>query len=367
MKIAIILGAFSIGTRPLDFNSIWTSNRGLTGTDLCFVQISKELYNLGHDVSMFTVHSDSCNIWEGIKLYDFNDRFNIVDDTFDFIVSINEPNILFNMNRKPKRIVWQMLNDFSFIQPGFDEQVDKYLGVCEEHTSHMMKQTPIPSKWSTLHLGCNPDWYSDKRVEGRVIWCSSADRGLHWLLSEWQKIKSAVPSANLRIFYHFSYNSIETIEDGTDSHPHVIEMAQRIRYMKYAIDKLKDSGVSHIGSISRERMKQEFSEASCFAFPCDTVAFSEGFSVSTLEAHASHTVPVITDVDCLGGIYKNSGCVMINGHVGAKLNDFSTSVIKALTDKEFADARIEQCMRFANSNTWTNSAKKLETIMKEML
>ena len=58
MKIAIILGHYSIGNRPLNFNLLWQSDRGLTGTELAFVMIGKELHKLGHDVSLFTIYAD---------------------------------------------------------------------------------------------------------------------------------------------------------------------------------------------------------------------------------------------------------------------------------------------------------------------
>lgn len=366
MKIAIILGSYSIGTRPLDFwfDNIWISGRGLTGTELCLTETAKELQKRGHDVHLFTVHAQPHNkpdSWKEVKLYNFEERLTVVDDSFDCLISINEPDVFRGMPKKPLRIVWQMLNDFPFAQPKWEEEIDLGYGVCEEHTNHLKKLTYQPEKWDTLGLGCSPDIYEDKRVPGRVIWCSSADRGLHWLLSQWPKIKKAVPYANLRIFYHFNYGNLEKIEpNSTVDHPHVIEMGQRIRYMKYAIEKLKDLDVLHVGSVSRERIAKEFSEASVFGFSCDTVAFSEGFSVSTLEAHASFTVPVITSQDCLGGIYKNSGCVMIPSPVKNHLDEYSDAVIKSLTDKEFADQRIAKCREFAKEKTWPVIAEKLE-------
>ena len=65
-------------------------------------------------------------------------------------------------------------------------------------------------------------------MPGRVIWCSSADRGLHWLLSQWPKIKEAVPYASLKVFYHFNYGDLDKIENGSGGHHHFIEMAQRL-------------------------------------------------------------------------------------------------------------------------------------------
>lgn len=368
MKVAIILGQFSVGNRPLDFHydNIWVSTRGLTGTDLCFVKLSEELQARGHEIHMFTVHAQPNNkpsTWKGMRLYNFEECFSVIDDSFDSIISINEPEIFRGLPSKPLRIVWQMLNDFTYCGPGYENFVDQFLGVCPEHTTHLRKQIS-PDKWETVALGCSPESYEDKRVPGRVIWCSSADRGLHWLLSQWPEIKKNVPEANLKIFYHFNYGSLTNIEpNSTSDHVHVVEMANRVRYIKNSIDKMKHLEVEHVGSVSRQQMQKEFSEASVFGFSCDTIAFSEGFSVSTMEAHASYTVPVITSQDCLGGIYKNSGCVMIDAPIKNKLNEFTNGVIKSLKDKEFADQSIEKCRQFANQHTWQQTAEQMENII----
>lgn len=367
MKIAVLLGSFSIGTRPINLSDVWTNPRGLTGTDLCFIRVCEELQALGHEVIMFSVFSDNPVSYKGMKVFNVSQRNNVVDNSYDCIISINEPNILMDMVRKPLKLVYMMLNDFSFIEPGFDDYVDIYAGVCEDHTNHMKLQVPKPEKWKTVPLGCDPDQYTDQRVPGRVIWCSSADRGLHWLLSQWSHIKAAVPFATLKVFYHFNYIGIEQIEENTGSHHHVVEMATRIRYIRHAIKELKHLGVEHIGSVSREQMRKEFSEASVFGFPCNTVAFSEGFSVSTLEAHASHTVPVITGADCLEGIYKDSGCIMIQDPVGEHLEEYTAEVIKALTDQEYANSIIDKCRVFAKEHTWKLTAEKLEKLINEKI
>lgn len=371
MKIAVILGQFSTGTRPLDFhyNNIWNSSRGLTGTDLSTVMISSELQKLGHNLHLFTSHAQPHNkpsSWQDVKLYNIDERFTIIDDSFDAVISINEPDALRNINSKALKICWQFLNDFTYCQPNFDDFVDIWLSVCEMHMEHLKKLSPKPEKWQILSLGCNPNLYEDNRVPGRVIWMSSADRGLHWLLSQWPKIKQAVPHASLKIFYHFNYNGILNIEpNSTTEHEHVIEMGQRLRYIKEAIKKLQNFNVEHLQSISRKDMVRELNEASVFAFSADTVAFTEGFSVSTMESHASYTVPVITDVDCLGSIYNNSGAIVIPSPIKDRLQDFTNNVIKGLTDQELANSIIKKCREFSLQNTWSSIAQKMEKIIKE--
>ena len=362
MKLAVILGAFSVGNRPLSFEDLWSSPRGLTGTDLCFVRTCEELAKRGHWVYCYTPLKTTPELRNGMVLRDIS-QLGDIDTSFDAAISINEPNVLKDCRAK-KRVVWQMLNDFSFVQPGFDTWVDKYFGVCDEHTAYVARQCPNPDKWSTIPLGCDPDRYEDRRVKGRVFWCSSADRGLMHLLSMWPEIKSAVPEATLRVAYHFSYDSVFAIEQGMISpqgRPYskdIVEMAQRVRYIRHALPRLKHLGVEHIGSVSRNQMLSEWSEASVFAYPCDTVSFSEGFSVSTLEAHASFTVPVISDADCLGGIYKDSGCIMVP-EVRHNLECFRDKVIEALRGEH--EWRIEKCREFAKQRTWAQAIEKLES------
>ena len=353
VKIAVVLGAFSVGARPIDFTNLYDDPRGLTGTDLCFARTCEELERLGHTVIRICGASSLPQI----------------DETYDCVLSINEPNLLIGLPKKPYKIVWQMLNDFSFIKPGFDDFVDQYFGVCPEHTAYVARQCPKPEKWSTLSLGCDPDLYSDKRVPGRVLWCSSADRGLHWLLQEWKTIRAAVPNASLRVAYHFSYDNIIDVEkdsvspQGGPYHPHIQEMAQRVRYIREMMPRLP--GVQHIGSISRNRMVQEFSEASVFGFCADTVAFSEGFSVSTLEAHASFTVPVVVGADCLSSIYRESGCVFIEPPARDHIAAYTESVIEALQGKH--DDRIPRCRAFAEERTWKKTIEKLEHILRRKI
>ena len=248
------------------------------------------------------------------------------------------------------------------------------------HTDHLIKLMPhTKDKWGTIGLGVSSEWYKDERVEGRIVWCSSADRGLHNLLQIWPKIKQAVPYASLRIFYHFNYGNIENVEPDnimTDeqclqqgskinySIP-IVEMGQRVRWMKNAIEKLKSFGVEHVGSVSRKQMIKEWNEAFVLGYSCDTVAFAEGFSVTIAEAHASFTVPVITDVDCLGEVYQNSGAIIVKSPLKNNLDEYTDLVIKSLTDKRFADSVIDKCRVWAFMHSWEQIVDQVEEIIKK--
>jgi hypothetical protein len=351
MKIGVILGPFSVGSRPLDLNNLYTSPRGLTGTDLAFVRVSEEIAKAGHEVhsfSVFTGQKEGFRPIEEIKQID--------NEQFDAVINFNEPN-LFEFCKRPFKLCYMMLNDFTYLTPGsFDHNVDRYVGVCQQHADYVATITKLDrKKWSVIPLGCDPHLYNrEKKVKGRMFWCSSADRGLQWLLSIYPEVKAAVPEASLNVAYHFSYEHIINQEQG---HPHVNEMAQRVRYIREMMPRLKHLGVEHIGSVSRERMVQEWNEASVFPFTADTVAFSEGFSVSTLEAHGSYTLPIITDIDCFGGIYRESGCLMFDSPIKNTLSSYKDALIYQLS--EIDNNRLEKCRKFAENHTWQATTNKL--------
>lgn len=357
MRIATILGAFSVGARPLDLANTYTSDRGMTGTELGFLRVTEELRKLGHEVFPFIGHREPFMPW--------------LERPYDAVLSWNEPNLLSEVEG-PKRVCYQMLNDFSFVQPGFDEWVDTYVGVCQQHADYVADNSGTSrSKWRVVPLGCDPHLYEDHRVPGRVIYASSPDRGLHWLLQMWPDIRAAVPLAHLRVFYHWSHDHLLGINEHSLNHmgwpydPHTLEVAQRARYIKKALEVLKPHGVEYVGSVSRERMAREYSEASVFAYPCDPVAFSEGFSCSTLEAHASYTQPVIFGADCLGDIYRESGCWMLER---GNRSGFVAAVISALREPAMRSysgrLAVDECRYFAERHTWAHTAKQLEEILR---
>jgi predicted SAM-dependent methyltransferase/glycosyltransferase involved in cell wall biosynthesis len=354
MKIALIFGPYSVSSRPLNFyvENIWIAERGLSGSDLGVVMTAKNLAAKGHDVSLFTFHVPGTmpSIWEGVKMYNYEERLTVVDDSFDALVSWNEPDVFRGMSTKGVRVCQQMLNDFYYCIPGFDDFVDVWTSPSPMHMEWMLKQLPSP-KWVSIPLGADPSWFlSQEKVKGSVAWISSPDRGLHLLLQQWPTIKKAVPEAHLKIFYH--------INDGLTG-----ELGNRINYIKYALTKLKDLGVEHVGSASRHTITKELSKTSIMVAPLSTISPTEGFSVSTIEACAAGCLPIVGDIDCLGSIYGKVAC-MIPFPVEKHTTQISDAVIRGLTDEAWRTEIVNKCQEFSKDYTWDINTQKLEDAIK---
>jgi hypothetical protein len=361
MKIAFVLGKFSTASRPLDFNDINGSSRGLTGSELGIICTADEMVKLGHEVVLFTCLTANPQPDEYCKIKIRHvDQFSI-DPSYDAVVSWNEPDYLRYVPPGVLRICSQMLNDWPYCQPGFEDYTDIFTCPSQRHLEHVAPQTKAPQKFMVIQLGCDPSWYTyDSKIPGRVIWASSADRGLHMLLQEWHKIKAAAPHAHLKIFYNFAFGDFINYEDANN--PSTDELAQRVRYMLNMINRLKPLGVELVGSVSRDRINKEMSEAEVLAFSCDTRTFTEGFSIATLEGCAAKACPIISDVDALGQIY--GGIVpMVKSPVRQNIQDYTNLVIRALTDENFRNETNKNVFQFAKDRTWKIVTGQLEEVI----
>jgi len=361
MKIAFILGAFCSSHRPLNYNDFFSNGRGVSGSDLGISRVAQEFSKQGHDVSLFTSHEpNKPDTWEGVKLYHLSEKKATIKPDWDAIISWSEPDEFRDLPTEPLRICSQQLNGFTYCKPGFDDYVDVWASPSNMHMRYHIYQTPHPEKWVVIPDGCDPDLYTEgQKVPGRVVFTSSPDRGLHWLLQEWQNIKAQVPEANLRIFYHFSQGDVEEFERGFKIwSPSIMELGQRTRYFRNAIKKLKPLDVEHVGSVSRDQLVQELNQAMVLGYPTSVVSdFCEGFGCSVMEACAAGCVPVISDVDAFGDLY--GGIVpMIKSPVNTHMGEFTDLVVKMLRNGSERDEAVRKCKDLANKYTWKLAADK---------
>lgn len=368
MMIAMVYGAWSVGSRPFNMSNLWDDPRGLTGSELSFFCMAREMRNLGHRISIFTrYHSMNQSSWEGCDIFNVDELTKVGKSrltNLDAVCSWNEPDMLRGVSPRSVRFVNQQLNDFDYCQPGFDDFVDVYSSPSDAHKAYITKLVPRPDKWEVLHNGCDPFQYPEMdRVPGRVIYASSPDRGLHLLLQEWPKIRKRVPNAHLRVFYNF-HPWFEVLQNESFSqHPDVRECCFRAMYIREAMRRLKSHGVEHLHSISRVQMAREMSQARVLAYPCDTIRYTEGFSVTLMEACAAGVLPVTSSVDALGDIYGQV-VPMVKAPVGDNLDEFVEYVIRGLTDEVWRRDTTERTLKFAHDYKWSILARRFENILR---
>ncbi len=370
MRIAILYDPWLLSARgTLDLDGYREDSRGMTGSEQCAVRLCEELREMGHQALLYTKGREHDNWTERGVL------------EHDVAISINCPDGLRDVRAKFK-VVYALLNDWTFCKVGFEQHVDLFASPSAPHLEQVLtnplwrrvdtfecqegrgRYEPDPSKWCVVPLGCDPERYEGfSKVPGRVVYCSSPDRGLHWLLQEWPHIKRAVPHAHLRIFYRLQ-KWIDDLKRAQD--PETLEVFhsvkalwQRAVYIEEALRRMSDPkwGIEVRDSVSRATIEREMAEAECLAYPMDTTVWSEGFSVTTLEACAARACPITTNGDAFGGIYASA--LPLVEKAGNWQALWRNHVIRALNDAAWRDKVNDKAEALARSMTWKNTAERL--------
>lgn len=368
MRIGFVYGSFSTGTRPFNFPRLYDDARGLTGSEISCVNFAKELAKLGHDVHLYATTTNTCEpySWDGVNIHHLS-HWPAQAGQFQVALSWNEPDHLRVASPRALRIVNQQLNDFSYCQPNFTDFVDVFTSPSQPHLEHMTKNYGNPDKWVVLPNGCDPEIYPNiEKVPGLVLYASSPDRGLHWLLQEWPEIKRRVPHARLRIFYNFDQWLRDVLPYGNSPNANLREASHRGHYVQETLKRLAPHGVEHYKSISRTQMAREMAQAQVLAYPCDTTTYTEGFSVTLMEACASRIAAVTTKIDSLGRIYDGK-IPMIDVPVRDHIHEFTEHVVDALQNEEHRNLIVSRCVPFARQHSWGVLSQTLTSIISKAL
>jgi glycosyltransferase involved in cell wall biosynthesis len=379
VKLAFVFPPMLVGGRALDFRNLWDDPRGTSGTEIQALRIPDEMKARGHDVFLYVESPNASHYGKhDVPLREVS-RLASEFMGYDTIVVNVDVNFAFHMRGGPIRVLWQQINDHRFGIPGYDEQIDFYVSPSRMHIRSMTDPTvrpempalggwTAPEKWELVPNGVVlEDYRTDEKILGRCVYISSPDRGLHLVLKVWPQIKRAVPYATLRIFHHHLKAWIDgwrgkvasEIRIGPPHHDWLVENMLRAQYIEKALPMLKSMGVSYEGPVSRNQMCQELSEAQVLAFPCDTIAFTENFPCSVLEACASGALPVISKCDSLEDVFGGT-CPMVDVPARQNLRQWTDMVVCALKDSSWANGWRQNARAFAESHTWPMAAEKFE-------
>lgn len=371
MRIALMLGKMSLGARPAVDLASFRTTPGMTGTDTGFVRIGECLEAMGHDVT---------------RLYPGNDTAG----KYDAAIAVNEPDLLRTVDADVRACSY-WLNDASFCRAGFDRYCDLFFSPSRAHLEmfrtkqawrrvEVSQQNPKgvelyqfkPEKWRAIELGCDPERYGSSipgtalevarwepiapKIPGRVVYCSSPDRGLHHLLQEWPRIKRAAPHATLQIFYRLG-PWIQDLASVPYPFPSIEALRARALYINEALGRMSgpEWGITVRDSVSRATIESEMSQAECLAYPCDTVRWSEGFSCTLLEACAARACPVVLETDAFPQVYGGAVPMVARECV----TEWGELVIRALKDAEWRREVNERVGAFAAERTWKHTAERM--------
>ncbi len=345
-EIAILCGP---GFEEWSPSSIKT---GLGGSEQAVVYLGKELQKLGWKVTVFANPGKAAGDFEGVKYlpwYMLNPK-----DNFNVLVLWR--NIGF-VDFKPKAkftMVWMhdVPNNPDFTEDRVDK-VNKIAVLSEFHKGLLRldrggKFEPMPNEKVFLTGNGIVPMKPSKKVKRdphRLIYSSSPDRGLVFLLKMWPDIIKEVPDANLHIFYGF--NIFDAIHKGAPG---------RMKWKQMVVDLMKQPGITYHGRVGHNELHKEQAQAGIWAYPTD---FDEISCITGMECQALGAVPVTTTVGAVNETVKNGVKVDVDIRTEEGQKEYKEQLIKLLKNPKKQKEYRDNMMKWAQEHfLWSNVAKQ---------
>lgn len=319
---------------------------GIGGSETCAVYVAREFARKGWRSIVFGDCAGLEREYEGVQYVDHS-RFAAwaAANEADFFVSSRRADIFQTTIRAKKKALW--VHDIWLdSNPQADlhlDQVDRIFLLSPWHkrffTGH---HKGIPdSKVHVTRNGIDLSRFSPalRKIPGRMIYSSSPDRGLETLIGMMPKIIEQVPEAELHIFYGF-----ENWEKSARSRGDQAAIAQIERIKA----RFRDPGIVYRGRIGQKALANEFKKAELWAYP---TWFTETFCITALEAMASSTPIVTTNVAALQTTVGDAGVIIpvVQNEWGCGATD------DPVFQKKFIDACV---LMLSDRNHWAYHAKK---------
>lgn len=374
MKLVFVYGAWSTNGRLFDADNLFDDPRGLTGSESSFYHYANQMSLRGHEVTIYMPIKDYVEHKHGsmtIRNFEYyhDAKCGAIAMKPDAVIAWNEPQLLSTIgNTGILRVVNQQLNDFVYCPPDFKNWVDIFTSPSQTHMNYLLSLSNFDeSKWKVLPNGVDNSRFAsvspDDIDPNLVVYISSPDRGLHLLLNAWPMILARNPNVKLRIAYNIDswYEAMSTAEHSWD--PGIREISHRASYVMNTLTRLSGKcDVQHLKSISYNEMTKLLSTAAVMAYPCDPIRFTEGFSCSLMEACASNTGVVTTNVDSLEELYGN-WLVQVDAVNEDNLGKFADKVSMLLSDAEYRNRMSSVSKLLAERHDYEHLADRLESIL----
>jgi hypothetical protein len=184
----------------------------------------------------------------------------------------------------------------------------------------------------------------------KLIYTSSYDRGLEWLLQMWPSIKSKYKDATLDVCY--GWNTFDQL---------LANNPERQAWKVSMISSMKQEGITDYGRIGKDELRKLRQECGILAYPSH---FFEIFCISAVEAQLDGCVPVVTDLGALSEVVKYG--VLVDGDITQKetQKEYLEVLLDLMGDEDRRKKLSLKGMEWAKTFDWKKIAKLWSDEMK---
>jgi predicted O-methyltransferase YrrM/tetratricopeptide (TPR) repeat protein len=219
--------------------------------------------------------------------------------------------------------------------------------LTEWHKEYFIKQYP-ELKDITVEVSHGMDFTPFKEITSektpyKFIYSSLANRGLLPLLVMWSKIYSLEPQVSLHIYSDINSNYM------------ISNFPDLMNQIRSLLDSLKDSNVFYYGWVNKPTLMEAWKTSEIWFYPC---VYEETFCLTALEAAASRTLAITTDLAALNNTVGDRG-VLIKGQPDCIewLDSTVDLVLKTLKDTDRKKRLIDANYKWVSNLSWKNQAQ----------
>lgn len=332
-------------------------DKGIGGSEEAVIYLSQELTKLGWKVTVYANPQGDAGDHDGVEYkqwYDLN-----INDKFNALILWRSIGMADFDLKARFTMVWMhdVPNNTELTEKRL-EKINK-LAVLSEYHKSLFKMFrdgtlhKIPEEKFFLTSNGIPSiditsWSGDPK---RMCYVSSPDRGLQYLLVNWDTIIKEVPDATLHVYYGFDlYEAFYRDNPG------------KMKWMKEMLGLMKKPGITYHGRVSHSDLHKEINKCGLWVYPTD---FPEISCISAMKAQKLGAIPFVTNFAALKETVRNGFKIDIDIADDEQQPEFFNALIDVLKNPKKQENIRPGMMSFAKERyDWNKVAAHWDNLLK---
>lgn len=321
---------------------------GCGGSEEAVIHLSKIFASMGWEVTVFNNCPKEGN-FDGVNWVRY-ERFNPRDD-FNILISWRNNPFIEPKKAKLKFVDVHDVPNNQFYPP--ESLQDVTMLVKSAYHRELFPQLE-DEQFCIVGNGIDLSQFSKptEKVKNKMVWTSSLDRGLEYLLEIWPDIKKEVPDATLDVYYGWN------LWDNSD----YAKTPKAKKWKAKMLKLLEQEGIEFIGRVGSDEIAKAYLGAEVFPYPSD---FPEIDCISIKKAQVAGCVPVSSDFAALNTSNKYGVKVEGNPQDEGFMDRYKEALISLLKDDDRKSALRESVPK--GEWSWGDVAKQWDNLFRQEL
>jgi len=286
---------------------------GTGGSEEAIIQLAPRLAKMGFDVTVFN-NCPKEETRDGVKWVRF-EKFN-PRDIFNVLFSWRQNTFVQDKVASKKFLD---VHDVPTTLELFSDEHTKGVKLFVKSDYHRSLFPHLPDdRFVIIPNGIDSKQFKNEKTKDNLVWTSSYDRGLEYLLEMWPYVRENVPDATLDVAYGWNLFDVSP-RGGTE---------EGQQWKEKMVKLLDQDGVKEHGRLNSEEVAKLYNKADVWAYPTD---FPEIDCITATKAMAAGCVPITTDYAVMKE--RNQG-IIVEGSIHDNKDKFANKLVSLLNDEK---------------------------------